>query len=185
MISSKITYRYAKALLDLAISENLMKECLADMKLLDKVCKENSELVLLFKSPIINTDKKISIIKEVFENKLSKISTLFIEIISNKNRESLIPLIAQNFIALHKTHNKIATAKVITASPLDKSLRLQVEDYIKSKTDFDLDLIEEVDESIIGGAIVKMGDQQLDGSIKRSIKELKNTYNKNLYIKDF
>ena len=64
-------------------------------------------------------------------------------------------------------------------------MRLQVEDYIKSKTDFDLDLIEEVDESIIGGAIVKMGDQQLDGSIKRSIKELKNTYNKNLYIKDF
>jgi F-type H+-transporting ATPase subunit delta len=74
---------------------------------------------------------------------------------------------------------------VITASPLDKSQRLQVEGYIKTKTDFDLDLVEEVDESIIGGAIIQMGDQQLDGSIKRSIKELKNTYNKNLYIKDF
>jgi F-type H+-transporting ATPase subunit delta len=74
---------------------------------------------------------------------------------------------------------------VITASPLDKSQTLQVEGYIKTKTDFDLDLVEEVDESIIGGAIIQMGDQQLDGSIKRSIKELKNTYNKNLYIKDF
>ncbi len=185
MISSKITYRYAKALLDLAISNNIMDECLSDMKLLDKVCKENSQLVLLLKSPIINTDKKNSIIKKIFKGKLSKTSSLFVEIITKKNRESLIPSIAQNFIDLHKTHNKIATAKVITASPLDKSLRLQVIDYIKSKTDFDLDLIEEIDKSIIGGAIVKLGDQQLDGSIKRSIKELKNTYNKNLYIKDF
>tara|TARA_B100001287_G_scaffold141563_1_gene119086 strand:- start:21197 stop:21754 length:558 start_codon:yes stop_codon:yes gene_type:complete len=185
MISSKITYRYAKALLDLAISNNMMDECLSDMKLLDKVCKENSQLVLLLKSPIINTDKKNSIIKKIFKGKLSKTSSLFVEIITKKNRESLIPSIAQNFIDLHKTHNKIATAKVITASPLDKSLRLQVIDYIKSKTDFDLDLIEEIDKSIIGGAIVKLGDQQLDGSIKRSIKELKNTYNKNLYIKDF
>ncbi len=185
MISSKITYRYAKALLDLAIANNMMDECLSDMKLLDKVCKENSQLVLLLKSPIINTDKKNSIIKKIFKGKLSKTSSLFVEIITKKNRESLIPSIAQNFIDLHKTHNKIATAKVITASPLDKSLRLQVIDYIKSKTDFDLDLIEEIDKSIIGGAIVKLGDQQLDGSIKRSIKELKNTYNKNLYIKDF
>ncbi len=185
MISSKITYRYAKALLDLAISNNMMDECLSDMKLLDKVCKENSQLVLLLKSPIINTDKKNSIIKKIFKGKLSKTSSLFVEIITKKNRESLIPSIAQNFIDLHKTHNKIATVKVITASPLDKSLRLQVIDYIKSKTDFDLDLIEEIDKSIIGGAIVKLGDQQLDGSIKRSIKELKNTYNKNLYIKDF
>ena len=74
MISSKITYRYAKALLDLAISENLMDECLADMKLLEKVCKENSELVLLFKSPIINTDKKISIIKEVLKVNYQKLA---------------------------------------------------------------------------------------------------------------
>ena len=50
MISSKITYRYAKALLDLAISENLMDECLADMKLLEKVCKENSRIIIICKA---------------------------------------------------------------------------------------------------------------------------------------
>jgi F-type H+-transporting ATPase subunit delta len=74
---------------------------------------------------------------------------------------------------------------VITATPLDDSLRSEVSKYINSKTDFSIDLIEEVDEAILGGAIIKMGDQQLDSSVRRNIKELKNTYNKNLYIKDF
>jgi F-type H+-transporting ATPase subunit delta len=185
MIASKITHRYAKALLDLAITESNLDACYADMKLIEEVCAENSDFVLLLKSPIINMDKKISIINEIFGKKLSKITSLFINIITNKKRESLIPLIAQNFIALHKTHNKIATAKVITASPLDEGLRAEVSKYVKSKTDFNIDLIEEIDEAIIGGAIIKMGDQQLDGSVRRNIKELKNTYNKNLYIKDF
>ena len=68
---------------------------------------------------------------------------------------------------------------------MDKKLREEVTNYIQSTTDFDVELIEEIDEAIIGGAIVKMGDQQLDGSVRRNIKELKNTYNKNLFIKDF
>ena len=185
MIASKITHRYAKALLDLAIAENHLNSCFNDMQLIEKVCFENSDLVLLLKSPIINTDKKIGIINEVFGGKISKITSLFIQIITTKKRESLIPLIAQNFIRLHKTHHKIATAKFTTAIPLDSELKEKVSNYIKSKTSFEIELIEEIDEAILGGAIIKMDDQQLDGSVRRNIKELKNTYNKNLYIKDF
>ena len=62
MISSKVTHRYAKALLDLAVAEKQLDACFADMKLIERVCVKNSDLVLLLKSPIVNTDKKISII---------------------------------------------------------------------------------------------------------------------------
>ena len=58
MIASKITHRYAKALLDLAITESNLDACYADMKLIEEVCAENSDFVLLLKSPIINMDKK-------------------------------------------------------------------------------------------------------------------------------
>ena len=185
MANSRLTYRYAKALLDLAVSQNVISSCLSDMKLIKRTCNENSDLVLLLKSPIVNMDKKINVFKMIFESRLSKMTSLFVEIIINKNRESLIPSIAENFIDLHKSYNKIATAEVITAIPLDKTLKNQIESYLKTKTDFELDIIEKVDENILGGAIIKMGDHQLDGSIKRNLKELKNTYNKNLYIKDF
>ena len=48
-----------------------------------------------------------------------------------------------------------------------------------------IELNEEIDEAILGGAIIKMGDKQIDGSVRRNLKNLKNTYSKNLYIKDF
>ena len=98
---------------------------------------------------------------------------LYLLKLSLRKREALIPQIAENFIRLHKIHHKIQTAKVITATPLDGELKDQVIKYINSKTDFEIELVEEIDKAIIGGAIIKMGDQQLDSSVRRSLKELK------------
>ena len=47
------------------------------------------------------------------------------------------------------------------------------------------ELTEKVDEKLIGGAVIRMGDKQLDASVLRQINDLKQTFNKNLYIKDF
>ena len=49
----------------------------------------------------------------------------------------------------------------------------------------EIELNEDVDESILGGAIIKIGDKQIDGSVKRNLNNLKKTYSQNLYIKDF
>ena len=57
--------------------------------------------------------------------------------------------------------------------------------YIKKTGGDEIELTEIVDEDIIGGVIIKMGDKQLDASVTRNIKKLKKTFNKNLYIKDF
>ena len=66
MIASKITKRYAKALLDLAIEQGKLENTYQDLVLLDKVCIENSDFILMLKSPIINTDKKLSVINSIF-----------------------------------------------------------------------------------------------------------------------
>ena len=57
--------------------------------------------------------------------------------------------------------------------------------YIKKNGKSDVELTEIINEDILGGMIVKIGDKQLDASVIRDIKELKKTFNKNLYIKDF
>ena len=109
----------------------------------------------------------------------------FVNIITTKKREALLADIATSFIYLYKAHNKIESATVTTANPLDEQLKAQVIDFIKHHGEQDVELTEIVDENIIGGAIIRMGDKQLDASISRTIKELKQTFNKNLYIKDF
>ena len=72
-----------------------------------------------------------------------------------------------------------------TANPLDDQLRKQIVDFMKEGNKESIELNEEIDETILGGAIIKMGDKQIDGSVRRNLKNLKNTYSQNLYIKDF
>ena len=185
MRQSRVTNRYAKALLDLAVEQNNLSTCYKDMLMLSSACKENKELELLLKSPIVKTDKKLAILKQLFEDKLDNLSMSFVNIITTKKREALLADIATSFIYLYKAHNKIEAATVTTANPLDEQLKAQVIDFIKNYGQQDVELTEIVDENIIGGAIIRMGDKQLDASISRTIKELKQTFNKNLYIKDF
>ena len=185
MITSKITTRYAKSLLDLAIEKNQLKECYNDLIAIDTLCADSSDFSLMLKSPIINTSKKLTIIKSLFEKKLSKTTYLFIELITKKKRESLLHAISKNFIELYKSHHKIITASVTTTIPLEKDLKDKVISFVKNKIDNDVELIEEINQDIIGGAIIKVGDFQIDDSVRKQLKELKNSYNKNLFIKDF
>jgi F-type H+-transporting ATPase subunit delta len=185
MKQSRVTIRYAKALLQLAIEQNTLEQSYNDMVLLDAVCTENRDLVLLLKSPIVKTDQKLSILKEIFASKLGEVSMAFITIITTKKRESLLALIASSFISLYKVHNKIETATVTTATPLDEALRADVINFIKKHGDDNVELTEKVDEKIIGGAIIRMGDKQLDASVSKAISELRQTFNKNLYLQDF
>ena len=66
MIASKITTRYAKSLLDLAIEKNQLQDCYNDLLSVEALCSESSEFTLMLKSPIIATDKKLAIIKTIF-----------------------------------------------------------------------------------------------------------------------
>ena len=185
MKHSRVTIRYAKALLQLAIEQNILEQSYTDMVLLDSVFKQNKDLSLLLKSPIVKTDQKLSIFKLIFDTKIGEVSMAFINIITTKKRESLLALIASSFISLYKGHNKIETASVITATPLDEILRAEVINYIKKHGNDNVELTEKVDENIIGGAIIRMGDKQLDASVSKAISELRQSFNSNLYLQDF
>ena len=185
MSQSRITIRYAKALFQLAAKQETLDQSYNDMVLLDSVCAESKELSLLLKSPIVKTDKKLKILEEIFGSKINKVTMSFINIITTKKRESLLALIASSFIALYKAHNKIETATVISATPLEESLRVEVINFIKKHGDNDVELTEKVDPTIIGGSIIRMGDKQLDTSVSKAISELRQIFNKNLYLQDF
>ena len=139
----------------------------------------------MLKSPIIATDKKLAIIKSIFSNQLSQLTLLFIEIITKKKRESLLSSIAKKFVELYKTQNKIISASVITSVTLDNSLREKITALVKKNTEFEVELNEKINPDIIGGSIINIGDYQLDNSVKTQLQNLKNSYNKNLYIKDY
>jgi len=185
MKQSRVTIRYAKAFLQLSIEQNLLEQAFNDMCFLNKTCSKSKEFLLLLKSPIIKTDQKLKILDEIFAKKLGKTSMMFINIITTKKRENLLASICKSFITQYKIHKKIETATVTTANTLDEKLKEEVITFIRKHGEHEVELTEIIDESIIGGTIIRMGDKQLDASVSSAISELKQKFNKNLYLQDF
>ena len=173
--------RYAKAFLTLSVAQNNLQESYNDMLTLSKICLENKELRQLLKSPIVKSDDKLKIINQIFANKISEASMRFVNIIIKKKREPLLDQIAKTFVALYKEKNNISTAIITTAVPISEELKNEIITFVKRQTSNSVELTEVIDKNIIGGAIVRIGDRQLDLSILKEISELKQTFNKNVY----
>ncbi len=181
----KLASRYAKALFDFAIEQNVLEQVKDDMDLVVTVCKQNRDFRLMLDSPIIFTDKKETIITEIFGKHIQKISYHFLLIITRKNREALIDGIAKQFIEQYKEFKNITTAELATAVPLDPKVRENVIALLKEQTQGEIELIEEIKEEMIGGFVLSYSDFQYDASIKKQIKELKKEFATNLYIRGF
>src|SRR5690606_1117347 len=97
----------------------------------------------------------------------------FFEIISRKNRELILPLIAEEFHTLYNEYKGIVKAKVVTTFPLDEKLRAKFKAVVKERFGKEVELEESVDESLIGGYILTVGDRQIDESLNSKLKELK------------
>jgi len=96
-----------------------------------------------------------------------------------------MPQIAKQFLLVYKASLGIETAVVTSAQPLNAELKKEVLAFIEKQGVSKVDLVEKVDDKLIGGAVIRIGDRQLDASVLRQINDLKQSFNKNLYIKDF
>ena len=156
-----------------------------DMVLINSLCLSNKDLVNLLKTPIVKTDLKVKILNELFSNTISSLSLAFIILITNKKRENLLPEISTSFISLYKNKKNIQEVSVTTALPLDDSMRKELMSYVKAQNNSNIELIEKVDESLIGGAIITIGDKQLDTSISSKLHALRQKFSVNLYIQNY
>ena len=102
MPSSLIAKRYAKALFELALELNVVEETKSDMELIMSVCSSNKDFTQMLKSPVIRSEKKQKVIREIFIDKVSELSMRYLNIIIRKKREIFISQIAEEFILAYK-----------------------------------------------------------------------------------
>ena len=156
-----------------------------DMELVSNTCTASRELSLLLKNPIVNTDKKDNIIKALFGTKIDAITMAFFNIITRKGRESYLEDIAKSFIDLYKTNKGIRIAHVTTAVPLDAATRERILNIVKQAKGNQIELIEKIDKDLIGGFVLRVGDEQVDTSISKELRNLRNEFDDNLYIREY
>jgi len=172
MKGTKAASRYAKALLELAIEQQKLDQVAADMAYLTQVNAESAELAVLLNSPIINSHKKISIFKELF-GAYDTLSISFVELITKNGREALLAEIASSFTAQLKTYRGITPVTLVSATKLNDTTRKAILSKVEGSVKGTLEVTEIINESLIGGFIVKIDDKQVDASIASQFNKLK------------
>ncbi|GHB58883.1 ATP synthase F1 subunit delta [Persicitalea jodogahamensis] len=168
-----VATRYAKSLIELAEERKVVETVYQDMLLFRDTAKANRGLMLALKSPVVRHEKKLGILNAIFKDRVDPVSYSIFEIITRKNRESILDEIATEFITQYNSYKGIQKATITTTIPLNTELREQFNKIVADATGKTVELEERVEEKLIGGYILRVGDRQIDASLKSRLNELK------------
>ena len=183
MPNPRLATRYAKSLLDLAKERGEVEQVYNDMLLLQQICKGNRDFVVLLKSPVITPDKKIKILEAITTGKVSEMTHSFNRLLINKAREASLPEIAAAFVKQYKDFKNIHTIKLITATPLSEELKAAIVNQVRSTTEMkNIEVETTINDKLIGGFVLQVGDQLVDASIAHELKEITKQFENNDFI---
>lgn len=185
MSEYRIASRYAKSLLDLSVERKQLEEVNKDMLMFSTTIEGNRDLLLMLKSPIITHDKKLVILNKVFKGRVNDLTLAIFQILTKKHREMYLPQIAAEFHHQYNAKKNIEEATVTTTFPLSATLRKEFEAVVKKISNKGVELTEKVDESLIGGFVLKIGDRQIDDSVSSKLQALRVEFTQKHYEKAF
>jgi len=177
MSVTRIASRYAKSLLELSQEQDKVARILEDVKAFQKATKQR-DLQLLLKSPIVNTEKKQAIVKEIFAGKFDELTMGFLDIIVRKGREPYLAEIADEFVAQYNATQHVSTIKLTTAAPMEPGSLEAVKAQLLASTATNKNVAIEtvVDPSIIGGFVIEFDDKLYNASVAHKLTLLRKEF---------
>ena len=172
MSDIRVASRYAKSVFELANETQKLEAVHNDMVNIKETIEASRELELLLKSPIVNVSKKRGILDKLFGS-ADELTRKFFTLLVKKGRESYLYDTAEQFHLLYNKANSIEMAQVITPFALTDELRESFKVKVQSISGKKgVELKEKVDESLIGGYILRVGGQQIDDSVRSRLRQL-------------
>ncbi len=172
MSTHRASVRYAKSLLLLAQEQKVVEQVKEDMQFFSKVLVENRSLAVMLKNPIIHASQKKAVLTALFGKRVQKLTMSAFNLIVAKNRENILDEIAIEFVKEYHVLKGIAMATVETPYKLDAKQKKEMEQLVMNITGKKAELEEKIDESLIGGFVLNIGDQQIDESVKNKLAKI-------------
>jgi len=180
MSGSRAAIRYAKAVLLQANEANIANVVFEDMQIIHATIKASNDLQVVLKSPIINGVEKKNALLAIFEKQSDTTKSLIKVLVENK-RTNLLDNVSIYYIDLYNEAQGVKVAQVTTAVALTEELTEKVLSKVKELTGSDKVTIENtIDESIIGGFILRIGDLQYNASISNNLARIKREFSKSI-----
>ena len=167
----EIAQNYASALLSIAIDEKKVVDYQKEVKELMKIIKDNPDFLMLLDSRFLSVNERKEKVSEILINFSTDVIN-FIKIIVEHNRVNYLEDILQAFNTLCNESRDIVEGLIYTAFPLEEKTLLKIKQRISQIEHHDVDLIERIDPSLIGGVKVVINSHVYDGSIKNKLEKM-------------
>ena len=169
-----VSDRYASALYDLAAEKKLVDPVLEDLSNLKNMLKDNKELSLVIKSPLITSIDKLNIFESLLKKiNANELTSTFLKVIQKNKRFSNLASIITQFMNINSQKRGDVLADITSADELNDEQKNNITNQLKSILGDKLSLSFDVDKNIMGGLIVKVGSKMIDTSLANKINKLK------------
>ncbi|MRX64280.1 ATP synthase F1 subunit delta [Maribacter luteus] len=179
MNDTRAAIRYAKAILDIAVDNKATAAVENDMRSMVKTISDSKELKDMLASPIVRSEVKKKALNGIFKG-VHAISEGMIKLLVDNKRIGMLNEVALKYIILNEQLKGQDVALVTTAVPLTKELEKKVLVQVAQLTGNEVTVENKIDESIIGGFILRVGDLQFDASVANKLSNLKREFTNSL-----
>ncbi len=179
MLISKVAKRYAKGIFDFAQESGKIDLLFGEMKDLLATLNNSPELRRTFTSPIIDYRKKEAISNQLFSGFSADFRNVMTLIIRQK-RERHLEGIAEAYVEMVEQMRGVQRISLVSATPLSQQ---NIDEILKSSSLVDHSKSFEIDSTvkpeILGGYILRVGDQQMDASVRSKLNNIKKEFQLN------
>ncbi|HZW62658.1 MAG TPA: ATP synthase F1 subunit delta [Flavobacteriaceae bacterium] len=178
MSESRAAIRYAKALLALANEQQQAEAIQKDMKFIVNTIAEHNELAMVLKNAVVKGEEKKEILHKVFTT-IQPLSKSLFNLLTDNKRIDILETVAAKYSQLFDIQTGKETATVTTAVPMTNEMEIKVLAKVKELTSKSVELHNVIDETILGGFILRVGDKQYNASIASKLNKLKREFTLN------
>lgn len=168
-----VALTYAKALFLLSLDDNKSEEILQQTKELSSIISSNRDFIRLFDSKVISKEDKKDIIVQIFNKDFDKSLINFMKLLVDKSRIQYLGKICQEYNKLYLEHNKIKEAKIYSASKLSDAKVEELKKALEEKYNSEFIVENFIDESLLAGIKIIIGDLVIDGSVNNRLEKMK------------
>jgi F-type H+-transporting ATPase subunit delta len=169
-----VSKTYGEALFELAVEEGKEDAFLEEIMALKEILKGNPDFNRLMNHPKILKEEKEKVLDDVFEGRISAELLGFLHLLVSKDRYGQAEEIIDYFVEEIKKLKGIGVAYVTTAIPLSGTKQKEIEEKLLATTEFrKMEMHFQVDEELIGGMVIRIGDRVVDSSVRTGLFEMR------------
>ena len=172
MNDSRISVRYSRALFQSALEKNILGRINQDMILIKDICT-NPAIKEFLSNPVIRPSKKTEILNDLLAKHVDNLTMSLVDLVVRNGREKYLPAIARVFVHNTMKYNGITESFLTTAEKVDPGIKKEISNLITELFKTKVDLKENIDESVIGGFILRVDDNYIDASVRNKLRKIK------------